>query len=309
MERRGASDRANADVALIETIVVGLGSNLGARLATLRAAAVMIDALDGCRVVARSPVVETPAVGPPQPAYLNAAVRVETTHAPLELLRRLLEIERALGRERGEKWGPRTIDLDLLWRAAGPVDDPRLVVPHPRLFERSFALAPLVAVAEPAIDSAEAALARLGAPPVVGSLERPEPSAVRTLENGSLELSVATADPAEALAALAELVARALADSGFGRPAPQAGEALVIRSEPSPGPFLDAVLAACATGFSVAAVTVSHIDAEVAIGRIVGQSGPAIAETGPFVDVRALPGLWVARIDRAKVSEDCGPKH
>lgn len=300
MERRGASDRSNADVALSDTFVVGLGSNLGARLATMRAATLMIDALEGCRVVACSPVVETPALGPPQPSYLNAAVRVESALEPLALLDALLGIERALGRERRERWGPRTIDLDLLWRASGPVSEPRLVIPHPALFERAFALAPLVAVAEPPVPVAQDALASLGMPPVVGTLAAPVARARRVLSDGSVELEVDSALGPEGLAVLAELVARELSgpDSGGAR----ARDALVIRTAPSAAAFIEAVLGARASGWSVTAVTVSHMDADVAEGRIIGILGPMPLQTAPSVAVTASPGAWAARIVRAKVS-------
>src|SRR5213075_501110 len=111
--------------------VVGLGSNLGDRIGLMRAAAERLP-----NVVVRSFVYETVPVGPPQPDYLNAAVLCETALEPLALFESMLAIERALGRVRAEKWGPRTIDLDLLFIEGQSVDDPRLVVPHPHLLER-----------------------------------------------------------------------------------------------------------------------------------------------------------------------------
>ena len=118
---------------------VGLGSNLGDREATIRAA---LAALPG--VVAVSTLRETEPVGvTEQPAFLNGAAAVETELTPRELLETLLAIERALGRERRERWGPRTIDLDLLLYGAETVDEPGLMVPHPHLHERRFALEPL----------------------------------------------------------------------------------------------------------------------------------------------------------------------
>jgi 2-amino-4-hydroxy-6-hydroxymethyldihydropteridine diphosphokinase len=118
---------------------VGVGSNLGDREGTIRAA---IAALPG--VLAVSELRETAPIGvTDQPAFLNGAVAVETELAPLELLERLLAIERDLGRRRRERWGPRTIDLDLLLYGAEQVDQPGLKVPHPHLHERRFALEPL----------------------------------------------------------------------------------------------------------------------------------------------------------------------
>ena len=119
---------------------VGVGANLGDREATIAAA---LDALPG--VVAVSKLRETEPVGVvDQPSFLNGAAALETELAPRELLDALLAIERELGRERRERWGPRTIDLDLLLYDAETIDEPGLTVPHPRLHERRFALEPLL---------------------------------------------------------------------------------------------------------------------------------------------------------------------
>jgi 2-amino-4-hydroxy-6-hydroxymethyldihydropteridine diphosphokinase len=88
----------------------------------------------------------------PQPNYLNAAALVEYEGTPEELLDILLAIEGKLGRVRGEKWGPRVIDLDLLWAEGIVSETPRLTVPHPRLQERAFALVPLLELVPDAID-------------------------------------------------------------------------------------------------------------------------------------------------------------
>ena len=134
-------------------VVVGLGSNLGDRRATLDAALVAIATLPGTDVVARTEPRETaPVGGPPQGPFLNAAALLATTLAPRALLDALLAIERANGRERRERWGPRTLDLDVLWIAGLVVDEPGLAVPHPHLLVRSFALAPLVELVPDARD-------------------------------------------------------------------------------------------------------------------------------------------------------------
>ena len=119
---------------------VGVGANLGDREATIRAA---ISALPGLFAV--SALRETEPVGVvDQPPFLNGAVALETELAAHELLDALLAIERELGRERRERWGPRTIDLDLLLYGDETIDEPGLTVPHPRLHERRFALEPLL---------------------------------------------------------------------------------------------------------------------------------------------------------------------
>ncbi|HVN62471.1 MAG TPA: 2-amino-4-hydroxy-6-hydroxymethyldihydropteridine diphosphokinase [Gaiellaceae bacterium] len=120
---------------------IGLGSNLGDREAALRGALELL----GDDVVAVSSFRETDPVGYlDQPRFLNAAAALETALEPRALLDRLLEVERELGRTRdGPRFGPRTIDLDLLLYGDRVIDEPGLVVPHPRLAERRFALEPL----------------------------------------------------------------------------------------------------------------------------------------------------------------------
>ena len=127
-----------------KTAFVGIGSNLGDREGNLRRAVELLSAEDGIDIVSVSEIRETDPVGPVEQApFLNGAVRIETDLAPRELLQRLLGVEQRLGRVRGKRWGPRTIDLDLLLYGDDVVDEPGLNVPHPRLHERRFALEPL----------------------------------------------------------------------------------------------------------------------------------------------------------------------
>jgi 2-amino-4-hydroxy-6-hydroxymethyldihydropteridine diphosphokinase len=133
---------------------VGLGANLGPREATLLRAVDLIAALPGVEVLELSTFRETEPVGvADQPEFVNGALAVETTLSARELLDGLLGVERDLGRTRedGERWGPRTIDLDLLVYGAETVAEPGLTVPHPRLHERRFALEPLAEL-EPELD-------------------------------------------------------------------------------------------------------------------------------------------------------------
>jgi 2-amino-4-hydroxy-6-hydroxymethyldihydropteridine diphosphokinase len=126
------------------TAFVGIGSNLGDREAQLSRAVELLSAEDGIEVSGVSQIRETEPVGPvEQGPFLNAAVQVATELAPRELLDRLLGIEQRMGRVRRERYGPRTIDLDLLLYGDEVVDEPGLIVPHPRLKERRFALEPL----------------------------------------------------------------------------------------------------------------------------------------------------------------------
>ena len=127
---------------------VGLGANLGAREETLRRALGLLTEADGVTVLAVSQLRETePVGGVDQPPFLNGAVALETTRTARELLDLLLAIEASLGRIREERWGPRTIDLDLLVYGDEVVDEPGLRVPHPHLYERRFALEPLAELA------------------------------------------------------------------------------------------------------------------------------------------------------------------
>jgi len=123
---------------------VGLGSNLGDRRGLIREALKRLGRLQGVRVRKRSRIIETDPVGRTrQPRFLNAVAEVETRIEPSLFLRRLRAVERALGRVRHERWGPRTIDLDLLLWGDRSMATPRLTLPHPRMAERRFVLAPL----------------------------------------------------------------------------------------------------------------------------------------------------------------------
>ena len=124
---------------------LGLGSNLGDRLDTLQRAVDLL-AERGARVVASSRVWETEPVGGPedQPSFLNAAVRVETDLEPDDLLGAANAVEAALGRVREVRWGPRTIDIDVLLVDDLILDDRALTVPHPRMTDRAFVILPLL---------------------------------------------------------------------------------------------------------------------------------------------------------------------
>jgi 2-amino-4-hydroxy-6-hydroxymethyldihydropteridine diphosphokinase len=126
---------------------LGLGSNLGHRLGNLQRAVDLLAGTEGIEVVRSSRVYETPPVGPPQPDYLNAVVEVATGLGPRGTLEACLEVERHMGRVRDERWGPRVIDLDLLTHGEDDIEEPDLIVPHPRMHERAFVLIPMLEIA------------------------------------------------------------------------------------------------------------------------------------------------------------------
>jgi len=133
---------------------VGLGSNLGDREATIRAALAELDAAEGVELVAVSTLVDTAPVGyTDQPRFLNGAAALESRLQPRELLDLLLSVEARFGRDRAlvPVQGPRTLDLDLLLYGAAQIHEPGLEIPHPRLHERAFVLGPLAEL-DPALE-------------------------------------------------------------------------------------------------------------------------------------------------------------
>lgn len=131
------------------TAYIALGANLGDRAANISSAIERLGAVRGIRLLKLSSLLENPAVGGPpnSPPFLNGVAEIETSLPPRELLQKLLEIERDLGRQRHRKWDPRTIDLDLLLYGDQVVNEPELTIPHPRMHERRFVLAPLAEIA------------------------------------------------------------------------------------------------------------------------------------------------------------------
>jgi len=133
---------------------VGLGSNLGDREATIRAALAELDAAEGVEIVAVSTLVDTAPVGyTDQPRFLNGAAALESRLQPRELLDLLLAVEARFGRNRAlvPAQGPRTLDLDLLLYGEDQIHEPGLEIPHPRLHERAFVLGPLAEL-DPALE-------------------------------------------------------------------------------------------------------------------------------------------------------------
>jgi 2-amino-4-hydroxy-6-hydroxymethyldihydropteridine diphosphokinase len=134
------------DAAPVEA-AIGLGGNVGDKRGNLDRAVERLAAVPGVRLVARSGYYRTEPWGfTEQDWFLNACVAVETTLAPQALLATCLAVEQELGRRRAERWGPRIIDLDILYLGDLTLDEPGLEVPHPRLLERAFVLAPLAEI-------------------------------------------------------------------------------------------------------------------------------------------------------------------
>jgi 2-amino-4-hydroxy-6-hydroxymethyldihydropteridine diphosphokinase len=138
-------DAADTTLSNPKRAVVALGSNLGNRLETLQGAIDALEDTPGVRIKAVSPVYETEPWGVEpgsQPAYFNAVVVLKTTLPPSSLLERAHAVEEAFHRVRDERWGPRTLDVDIVSYADVVSDDPQLTLPHPRAHERAFVLAP-----------------------------------------------------------------------------------------------------------------------------------------------------------------------
>lgn len=130
------------------TAYLGLGGNIGDPAAAMADALQALDALDSIHVVAVSSLYRTPPWGKTdQPDFLNAVARVETSLSPHHLLDACLAAERRLKRVRTERWGPRVIDLDILWFDGKTIHEPGLDIPHPRMLDRAFVLVPLAEIA------------------------------------------------------------------------------------------------------------------------------------------------------------------
>lgn len=260
-------------------VVLGLGSNLGARRALLGGAVALLDGLSGCQVLARSPLYVTPPLGPPQPDYLNAAVRVAWDSDLAKLLAETQRIEAALGRTRDVHWGPRTIDIDILWSSGGPLRAPSLEVPHPGLTSRPFALAPLLDVA-PELGAVFAApLAALG-----GTPSRAEPSWPTITASGPCTLATPwLSEPTELAALIPALVARiALPPVRATHMLPLSGP-LELVDDLGECWLEAATQTARERGFVVVRAVITRADPDGLRGVLIGEAGLPIRERTPVV--------------------------
>ncbi len=132
----------------MERIFLGLGSNLGERIANIKRAFTLLGAVSGLRLVRASSLIETAPVGyTDQPDFINAVVEIETSMEPGILLSAIQGIEKQMGREKTIRFGPRIIDIDILLFGDRVIDGPGLTIPHPRMHERAFVLGPLSEIA------------------------------------------------------------------------------------------------------------------------------------------------------------------
>lgn len=253
-------------------VVLGLGSNLGARRALLACAWELLAGLEALEVLARSQLYETPALGPPQPAYLNAALRVAWRGSLSELLVQTQRIEHMLERTRAERWGPRTLDIDILYASEGSCSQPGLIVPHPALQARTFALAPLLDVAPELLSTYGRALTLAGGPPPAvqpwGELF--------TRYEGGLETTNCTS-PTELWSAAATAGAALLWPRSFAATSVRPFVFAAAGLEAGCAELLHALDASARAGFGVRAAAVTDGDRGRARGVFVGAPMPCRA--------------------------------
>lgn len=274
--------------------MLGLGSNLGARRALLSAAIELLGAAPCARVLARSALYQTPALGPPQPDYLNAAVRVAWCGSLEGLFALTQHIEQLLGRERRVRWGPRTLDIDVLHWSEGPCAAPTLTVPHARLFERNFALAPLLDVMPERAPELEPALSALGGrPPLASPGWLSVPSSMAAAESAQ-EFEVPALDDEAEIACLAVGAVGACA-----RTPARARTSLAFASSAAPftasgeSTLTHLVSAASHAGFRTSCAAITSVSPEGTRGYLVGEH-TATKET------QAAPQLWLQRDARGR---------
>lgn len=138
----------------MKTVFLGMGSNLGDRLKFLDTAIEKLDLIPGVQLKKISSIIENPPLegGPAQGLFLNLVVELETELEPLELLQQIQQIENEGGRQRGVFWGPRTIDIDMLYYGDEIINSPELKIPHPERYNRNFVMTPLLEIAPQLID-------------------------------------------------------------------------------------------------------------------------------------------------------------
>ncbi|MDB4971815.1 MAG: 2-amino-4-hydroxy-6-hydroxymethyldihydropteridine pyrophosphokinae [Myxococcaceae bacterium] len=266
--------------------VLGLGGNLGARRAIFRAAIALLDSEPGCRVLGRSQLYATPALGPPQPDYLNAAVRIRFAGDVSALLATVQRIEALLGRERRVRWGARTLDIDVLHWSEGAVQTTLLEVPHRELATRTFALAPLLDVAPELSSEWAAALVQLGGPPPLAV-----PGWLELTREGDSVCGSWLGEDIELASQLVELLASSAQPSELAGQAVAQGLQLSTHAFTGPAELFDtddhswlvkAVADALSRGFVVQMGAVLTRDDTHAAGVLLGFDGARPVTLGPL---------------------------
>lgn len=292
----------------MQTVIIGLGTNLGSREVNLRAAVDSIGRLPECRVLVASPIYQTAPVGPPQPLYLNAAVRVETGLEVDRLLDYLKKIEVALGRETTERWGARIIDLDILWSDTVKMRTSRLTIPHACLEDRAFALAPLLDVAPQLAERYACRLNALGGKPdQVGKLDQP-PDWRLVTSGDRYEIEIRSLDQFDALG----LALSGLANHCWQQRRDKALEIEVVQKDCTPGhecqAFVRQTVELVRSGFRYSWALVSTLHSGRVCGRLAGQRtyGQPIemadVDVGDSADPAKILLSWsVAKLNKAEV--------
>lgn len=253
----------------MELAVLGLGGNIGSRRALLACACDLLASQPGLVIEALSPLYHTPPLGPPQPDYVNAALKVSWPGSARSLLIVTQHVEQLLQRQRALRWGPRTLDIDLLYWSAGAIAEPGLTIPHPALAERLFALVPL-------LDVAPELAARFPLPSARRAFAPSEPFAPRALLAQGKAVTAPSEDPLELLAALPRALSLFAPNPAGARAVlPFAlacsGEALSLSGLAQPMATLHArVVSAFNSGFQVRSAAITEVSAGRVSGVFVG---------------------------------------
>ena len=260
--------------------VLGLGSNLGARRALFSCARTLLAGDGRLQLLASSPLYHTPPLGPPQPDYLNAALLVHWGGGAGELLAHCQQVELLLRRQRSERWGARTLDVDILHWSGGPISEGGLTVPHPGLLQRSFALGPLLDVLPALSAQLSPQLAALG-----GAPPHSEPFAPPVTRSAGALLTWCTDELPELVSAFGSALCASLdapppGDLGRSWEPPAASAVLAFECPDWPlqltlAGVQQAVRAACGAGFGPQQLAVTDVSEGTLAGIMIGSENVA----------------------------------
>ncbi len=287
-------------------VLLGLGSNLGSRASFLRTAAARLAQAPEVTGVRPSPVWQTAPLGPAQPPYLNAALEIDTPLSPEGLLALTQGVETDLGRTRDARWGPRTLDIDLLWCDRGRWSSAGLTIPHPGLRDRAFALDPLLAL-DPGLHDPEGVPYAVHRAALAPAACAPEPWTDRgfgRLPEPAGGLWVAGRDEADGLAAAAEALGTLGGAPGVVRLRQRAEVWAEISAGADATARLEGWLAAVGRalvegGLTLGRAVVTVADATAVQGVLWGEARAVGAETPQgfqTVQARGTAGSWGATL-------------